>query len=359
MPAFFELADNAAQNGRRTLLIEDGGYVAPVLHGACVAGQSVADVLGAHRLSSSDTRPVEDALRASNFVGSVEHTRNGYQRLVEVEAEHGSYAFPSFSIAISKHKIETESSEVAVSILLAIESILIADGKILSRRRPLVLGSRGAIGSRVCRLLRGRLTPTRVLGVDLVAEAPDAHPDVDVETTRYGDLSAEDRAAVDLVIGITGDSVLGGSEIEEWLLEGTAPELLLASGSTKTVEFACLARWLDELLGQEAPTIDGRPVQARHEELVDPQTERVYGDRWCFEIQNANGGVRQRSIVFAARMTPVNFLFYGVPTEMIDEVLAELLSTSLGLLQHGPSAGPGLYAVDREIDAWGRALRAT
>lgn len=355
LPTFFQLADRARDAGRRCLLIEDGGYVAPVLHGALGSGQSVGAVLAECGVDSDDTRPVSEVL-GTQFVGSVEHTRNGYQRLVEVEAEHGGYAFPSFSIAISKHKIETESSEVAVSVLHAIECLLHADGKILSRRNPLILGSRGAIGGRVCKLFRGRLTENHLLGVDLAAAGASENPDVDIETKTYAEQARADRMRVDLVIGITGDSVLQGADIEEWLLEGDARELLLVSGSTKTVEFRDLAVWLDGLLGAREARIGKGRVQLSHEEVVDPQTERVYGDRWRFGLELEDGTRRDRSIVFAAHMTPINFLFYGVATEMIDEVLAELVSTSLGLLRRGGSVEPGLYAVDREIDARGCAL---
>jgi hypothetical protein len=57
-------------------------------------------------------------------------------------------------------------------------------------------------------------------------------------------------------------------------------------------------------------------------------------------------------------MTPVNFLFYGVATEIIDEVLAQLLSVTLAAKHRAddPAAIGCLLAVDHEIDENGNAL---
>jgi hypothetical protein len=60
----------------------------------------------------------------------------------------------------------------------------------------------------------------------------------------------------------------------------------------------------------------------------------------------------EKTLVFIADLTPVNFLFYGVPTEGIDQVMAQLLTTTLRLVRdvggRRPPA-PRLYAVDREL----------
>lgn len=370
VPAFIGFCDAARARGHRVLLVEDGGYVAPVLQDAVLRDETIDAVIRSCGLDSAEELPrrgsdtkatttdsttplrglVDIGAQTNDaFLGSVEHTRNGYERLVRVGEQHGGYAFPSFSIAISEHKIEVESEEVAASVVHAVETVLESGGKILNRRFPAVFGHRGAIGSRTFRILAQRLPI--VLGVDLVVERETEH-----ETRTWRALPLEARRQIDLVIGITGDSVLDGDDVEDWLLHGEPRELLLASGSTKTVEFSGLAHWLDCLRSQDTPRIGGHRVHVRHEEVVDAQTERVYGDRWRFSIELPSGEVRERSLVFAAHMTPINFMFYGVATEMIDEILAELVSTSIGLVRRAGTVPPGLYAVDREIDAWGRPL---
>jgi hypothetical protein len=63
-------------------------------------------------------------------------------------------------------------------------------------------------------------------------------------------------------------------------------------------------------------------------------------------------------VVFLANSMPINFLFYGVPTESIDGVLAQLLTTSLGMVlrSSGETLERRLHAVDIDIDERGRTL---
>jgi len=130
--------------------------------------------------------------------------------------------------------------------------------------------------------------------------------------------------------------------------------LVLASGSTKKVEFRALMEWFEGLLRSDAPCLRGRPVEVRVEELLDPRTARVYGHRWLF----AAGG-RLRTVLALGNLSPINFLFYGVATELIDEVLAQLLSLSLAAVRRARAgdAPAQLFAVDRDIDADGRPLQ--
>ena len=58
----------------------------------------------------------------------------------------------------------------------------------------------------------------------------------------------------------------------------------------------------------------------------------------------------------AADTTPVNFLFYGVPTEVIDEVLAELLSCALAVRRHHRDYPSRVLELDRDVDLEGRLL---
>jgi hypothetical protein len=292
------------------------------------------------------------ATLADRLCGTVEHTRNGFDRLTAVEKLHGRLALPSFSIAISQHKRAIEAREVAASILGAVESVLNADGKILSRRRALVLGSRGAIGSELVRHLRTRLDTRPILGVDLVADPATTPADV-VEARTLAELPAGAFLDVDLVLGVTGDSVLRGSDLEQWLLHGKQPFLVLASGSTKKVEFHGLMEWFDALVRTEAPRLGSVPVGIRAEELLDPRTSRLYGHRCHFDFGD---GRPSKTVLALGNLTPINFLFYGVATELIDEVLTQLVRTSLGLLARtgrGENVPKRLLAVDRDIDVDG------
>lgn len=349
---FLAQIERAERTGQRMLLVEDGGYLGPVVQDAMLRGVTVRAFAAALGHACADDRPAANVF-AARLHGTVEHTRNGFDRLVEVERAHGRLALPSFSIAISRLKREVESREVAASILNAVETVLNADGRILARRTCLVLGSRGAIGSELCRALLPRIDGQRVFGVDLEAGrgrgtgVPEA-----LTLAGVGDAWLD----VDLVTGVTGQSVVQGADVERWLLYGTKSALVLASGSTKKVEFRDVMSWFGGKLREEAPTIGGEAVAIGVGELLDPRTARVYGHRWTFRF--ASG--RTRTLLALGDLAPINFLFYGVATELIDEVLAQLATVTLGLLRRegDPQLARCLAAVDRDIDADGRPLAA-
>lgn len=351
---FLRQIARAEAAGRHCLLVEDGGYLAPVVHDALLRGDSVRAFAAALGHECADDRSLAEAV-GRRLLGTVEHTRNGFDRLVEVQQRHGRLPLPAYSIAISQQKRIVESREVAASVLNAIESVLHAAGRILSRRSCLVLGSCGAIGFELCRALRARLDhPEQDLaGVDLVATGASAASGMPHATT-LGGLGEPRWLATDLVLGVTGQSVLTGADIERWLLRSERALLVLASASTKKVEFRGLMEWLEALLRQPSPRLGGVAVTVAVEELLDPRTARVYAHRWCFRF--ADG--RDRSVLALANLTPVNFLFYGVATELIDEVLAQLVSLAVGAVRIGQAGTgvPRLLAVDRDIDADGRLL---
>lgn len=358
---FLHQVYRAEKEGARCLIIEDGGYLAPQLNKACLASKTVREYAAECAYTANDDRLLRDLLQPV-LVGSVEHTRNGFDRLADVENEAGSLAFPAFSIALSRLKIDVESGEVAVSILNAIENILHATGRVLSRRKCLVLGSRGVIGRRLMDILGRRLgrRSSQLWGVDLRVLSSDSPPDADWETRAYRELPPEVRCQIDLVVGVTGNNVLTGEDIEAWLLESTSPELICASGSTKTVEFSGVAHWLDSLLSQAEPRIGGFPVQISVRETKDPQTGKFFGRSYRFNISQ-EGVETQRDLLLLANLTPVNFLFYGVPTEIMDEVMTELLCSALGLLRRTgvERVEPRLYAVDWEIGRHGEGIERT
>ncbi len=345
---FLRQVARAEAAGQRVLLVEDGGYLAPPLNDAMLRGDTIAAFARSLGHDCDDARPLADGV-GKHLLGTVEHTRNGFDRLVDVQKRNGRLALPAWSIAISRMKREVESREVAASVLAATEAVLNADGRVLARRSCLVLGSRGAIGKELCRALGGRLDapPQQLVGIDLVANG--AGPVAGIaEGKVIADLG--DRwLDVDLVLGVTGDSVLTGADLERWLLHGRHDQLALASGSTKKVEFRGLMAWFESLLQSRSPTLQGEPVQVAVEELLDPRTARVYAHRWCFTL--ANG--RRKAVLALGGLSPINFLFYAVATELIDEVLTQLVQVSLGAVRRVARGvvAPQLFAVDRDVDA--------
>src|SRR6185503_3034293 len=154
---------------RRMLVVEDGGYVMPELTRRAQAGETIgtaADAFGVAGLPRElRSRPLA-AVLDETLVGSVEHTRNGFDRLAAIERAAGRLARPAYSIAISRLKVEDEAREVASGVLAAIEAVYHATGKVLSARHPLVIGSRGAIGSARVAALSGARVREGIVGLD-------------------------------------------------------------------------------------------------------------------------------------------------------------------------------------------------
>jgi hypothetical protein len=85
--------------------------------------------------------------------------------------------------------------------------------------------------------------------------------------------------------------------------------------------------------------------------VTDPQSGRRYGTAITVRLGRGRPVV-EKTLVFVANLTPVNFLFYGVPTEAMDRVMAQLLRTTLALVRdvgRRRAPAPRLYAVDRDL----------
>ena len=346
--SFLAMCARAEAAGERVLIIEDGGYLAPPLHDALLDGRTLGEFATLLGHCIDDPRPLTDVV-GMRLIATIEHTRNGFDRIAEVEARRGRLATPAYSIAISRLKREVESREVSASLLNAAEAVLNAEGLVLARRHALVIGSLGAIGSELVRGLSARLDdPTaQLVGVDIAATSKH---DGCATARTLGEHGRERWLATDLVVGVAGCSVLQADDIEAWLLDSTRAQLTLVSGSTKKVEFRDLMLWLDRLVRSDAPTIAGRAVAIAVDEMLDPRSARLYGHRWCFTFDDG----RVRTVLATGELTPLNFLFYGVATELIDEVLAQLVTVTLGGLARGSTAESRLLAVDRDVDAHGR-----
>lgn len=347
---FCQLARTEASR-ERCLVIEDGGYLAPLLNDHALRGGTVRELLGQFGLTSQDQRDLRTALDSS-LLGTVEHTRSGYDRLARVEQAHGCLAFPALSIARSHLKTRVEAEDVADTVLNAIENALHASGQTLSRRNCLVIGSRGAIGRCLMTALGARLQDpaAQLCGIDLKAAEAQGAAEPALEAVSFAALPERRRQRLDLIVGVTGASVLQPRELEQWLLTASSRQLILASGSSKTVEFAALSAWLDTLLTDPAPTIGNLPSSVSPQEFLDPQSGKPFGRRVQIAISHPEGTLR-RELVLLANLTPVNFMYYGVPTEGIDAILAQLLASSLALV-HGARAGQlaaRLHTVDQDI----------
>ena len=353
---FFQAALEAESRRERLVLVEDGGYLAPALHRLCLENRTVGEAASSFGIPLSVLPEASCEMRFAEwlrgtFVGSVEHTRNGYEALKEVVTEQGSLAFPSLTIAVSDFKVHGESRDVAYSCLHAVESIMNGMGFALADRVALVLGASGAIGRKTMRILESRLGVGNLYGVDIV-EPMDVPAWTFVGTPE--ELSDEAISKIDLVFGVTGKSILNSEWIERLLATTCRRHVFFASGSTKTAEFSQLSEWLARRSDDCRTCSDRATLRLALAELLDPKSGAKQGRSAKIEF----GG---KTVFFhlLADLMPVNFLYYGVPAETMNRVMNELLRMTVALARgnEGGEAYPcQLLALDRDIDADGKLI---
>jgi hypothetical protein len=354
---FIQFCIRAYNENKKVLLIEDGGYLAPLCNDFALKDATIESVFKEYLIDYkiSDIQNFSDFLKKV-LIGSIEHTRNGYDRLKAVEKSHNGLFLTTYSIAISKNKVIEESKEVAHSILSAVESILHGQGMVLSRRKSMVLGAKGNIGSYLCKYLQeGRLHDTNkeLLKVDL--KFTDNTRD---EYKALADTQENKLLDIELFFGVIGESILKKEFIEKIIIHGNPSRLIFASGSTKTVEFSDLTSFLNDLFKMENPKILNIPVEIEYGRILDPQSLIDQGGK--VKISFTLGDKRKEKTLFlTGDLSPINFLFYGVPTETMDMIISQLTSAGLGMVDQYKNnllPKPGVYAIDHEIDQWGNKI---
>ena len=207
--------------------------------------------------------------------------------------------------------------------------------------------------------MAGRVSYGTALGLD-IRNADKKETGVK-EFPHIDDLGKEEWESLDLFLGVTGVSVLKQDFFEKLILEGSARDLFFASGSTKTVEFESLTAWIEELSNADRPTIGGHGVRIERRPIKDPQNQILQGHHVRIVFEKQPGDVKNfpfshKDLYLLGDSMPINFLYYGVPGEVIDGVFEELLSVLFGFVsrhKEGHSYGPGIYAVDVNIDKHG------
>ncbi|MEE9913452.1 MAG: hypothetical protein K4571_17205 [Deltaproteobacteria bacterium] len=348
---FLKEIEQARRAGESMLLVEDGGYLAPLINRFCLEHKTVGDVFDYFQAA----RPADDEKRSfaawlsGTFLGSVEHTKNGYDYNSEVMAEFGKLQFPAATIAVSGLKRGPEARECALSIISATESILNRLGKLFSRRKIIILGSAGAIGGFLKQELSRRVEQGGLFGVDIAAGENSPGDVTEVKTVDA--LGRDILTDADMFIGVVGASILKQKHIEEMILHGRRPAVFFISGSTKTVEFSDLQNYLQSLRDVTDPQVNGKTVQVDFGSLRDLQTGILQGSR--VSIAFPDDPSRNKTFYLLAEGMPINFLYYGIPGEIVDEVMAQLFTLSCGLAERersGDPLCPALLAVDYDID---------
>ena len=83
----------------------------------------------------------------------------------------------------------------------------------------------------------------------------------------------------------------------------------------------------------------------------DLQTGVMQGHRVSIAFEDTS--IPAKNLYLLGGLTPINFLYYGIPREIIDGVMSQLLRVSIGMINHYRSGYPlaaRLLAVDHQIN---------
>lgn len=350
---FLNFLQEAILQNEKVLLVEDGGYLAPLLNEAIALGKTVHEVFEEFLVPTENlpNENIKDFL-AKALIGTIEHTRNGYDRLKKIEQEK-FLSFPTFTIALSNEKVIEESKEVAHSILSAIESVLHGQGFVLSRRKFLILGANGNIGKFLCKYLENeRLKETSypILKVDKTFQTKENF------YSSVSEIPKEKLYEIDFILGVIGHSVIHEETWEDLILNSKSSTIFVASGSTKTLEFSHLSNFLNSL--EKEKKLKGFQIEVSIQDIIDPQSRITQGKIATIHSRDNKFNLYKK-LYLLADLTPINFLYYGVPTEMMDSILTQLLELTLAMKEkYSKSLLPssGIFALDHQIDKYGNFL---
>ncbi len=405
---FLQALGRGYKNGKQVFIWEDGGYLNPIIDQAIHDNISVAEFRKRHMVPEDDETDKILPLKFSEaikktFLGSVELTRNGYDMsaaIAEVRPMNTNF----FSIAASYEKIMLEGDSISLACLDALSQVLYSTGYSLRDRNVLIMGARGNLG----RLCVGHLADIlnspedQLWGCDLKMAWPKPEPgtipewaewsacdiplkNVAGEVAAFKDLEASVRYGFDVILGWTGgprsqkviDPITGiersvnyqtitGQDVADWLTVGDRKSnLYLVSGSTKTIEFSDVLIWLEDILKQPAedrkvngivldnlvagPIPDQLSVAAVAQMWPDktkpPKTiKRNLGTQFTFMFRQKNVPVAK--ILYLVNNTmPVNFMYYGTPTEIMDLTYSQVTSCAVALMEN-KNGEPDIYPTD-------------
>ena len=369
---FMREAIQCRASGQKLLLIEDGGYLTPLINTFCKEQKTLAEVLEyfAFPISSNDDEndnnwisyyheisellknvteedeldmPLEQWL-SKIYLGSVEHTRNGYDNDMDVQKKFGELAFPTVSIAVSNLKRGLEAGETSVSVIHSIGSILQGLGLVISNRKAIVIGGSGAIGSKSVLQLSNKLGRENVFCLDI---AINENKKMKFQARSFSEITSEILYESDLFLGYAGKSVITEDIFQDLILNSNKQKLYFASGSTKTVEYSDVFKYLNKLINAKNQFIGDRKISLEVDLIRDPLSDYLQGTKIKITFEDNQ---EFREIFLLADGTPVNFLYFGIPTEIMDLVFLQLLRLSAGFVGKIKDLPNKVLGIDHEID---------
>lgn len=293
------------KNGKKLIVIEDGGYFLPVY------------VRAARKYPDLD----------GNILGVVEQTTSGTRRTLSHSIEN-KLGFPCASVARSKVKMNLESIFIGQRIVEELSLFLYSANTFLNFGNVLIVGY-GIVGRSVFKSLKSYSCNISVFDSDETIRKTAERDMCNVFSDVCADMFQKDT----ILIGCVGSSIFS-EEMLRAFMDGEAENLYLASASSKNHEFIML---IEMALGER--NISG--IKLIHEE------KREYYTRYGL----VGNGKKKHIFLFADGM-PINFFRKNVISltdRMIDLVFLEMLMLAEIMCTHELSEGMHLLGASEEF----------
>lgn len=303
-----------SHKNKKILIVEDGGYHFDVLE----------------KLASK--------CHGKTMLGSIEQTKSGVKLAEQFISSDSVHKHPVLSVARSKIKIRFENQFIALRVVEELSLLLYEINEFLSLK-DIVIAGYGIIGRALAFLLRKYLCNVKIIETNEQIRDTAKSEGFDVIQS----ITSELFETVPIIIGVTGTSSFNLTDLGKFLTS-SADTLLLASASSKRVEFSQLINYFEgtaedrEIVNAQIPTIE----KIKNLKIL----RRKYGVEYKFSFERKNCRV-----VLLGEGYPINFYRYGsesLPPKIVDLVNAEILALVHYLDKNHNSLDNRLYLLGRE-----------
>ncbi len=295
----------AVENGKKIIVIEDGGYFLPVY------------VRAVRKYPSLE----------GSVLGVVEQTTSGTRRTLSHSNKNG-LGFPCASVARSKVKMNLESIFIGQRIVEELSLFLYSANTFLNFGNVLIVGY-GIVGRSVFKSLGSYSCNISVFDIDETIRKT-AERDM---CKVFSDVSPNMFRKDTVLIGCVGSSIFS-EEMLRAFMDGEAENLYLASASSKNYEFILL---IEIALGKK--NISGI-------RLITEEKQEYY------TLYGLIGNGKKKHIFLFADGMPINFFRKNVISltdRMIDLVFLEMLMLAEIMCTHHLSDGMHLLGASEEF----------
>lgn len=295
----------AVENGKKLIVIEDGGYFLPVY------------VRAVRKYPGLE----------GGILGVVEQTTSGTRRTLSHSIKN-ALGFPCTSVARSKVKMNLESIFIGQRVVEELSLFLYSANTFLNFGNVLIVGY-GIVGRSVFKSLGSYSCDISVYDSDVTIRKT-------AETDKckvYSEVCSEMFKRDTILIGCVGNSIFSEKMLNAFM-DGDAENLYLASASSKNYEFILLIE------------------MARGEKSVGGITLTVKEKREYYTLYELEKNGRKKFIFLFAEGMPINFYRKNVISltdRMIDLVFLEMLMLAEIMCTHKLSDGMHLLGESEEF----------